>query len=188
MNQIQDQYLLFRLRTKRDSEAFAKLYDRYVAAIYRFAYLKLSSKEKAQDLTSETFLRAWEYVLKQPKIGNIRALFYRIAKNLVVDSYRRESVRQGLEVNVTIDQAEASTVIAWEVSDRSRGKQIVEAQADAALLLERIGRLKEDFQDVLTLRLIDDLPFAEIAEILEKTQVNVRVIFHRALKSLEDIK
>jgi len=187
MNQLVDQYLLLRIRTRRDPQAFAKLYDRYVAAIYRFVYFKVSSKEKAEDLTSETFLRAWEYVLTQPKINNARALFYRIAKNLVVDCYRRESVRQGVEAPVTFQGAGASTEYEGDFSDRDRGRQRLEAQVETGLLLERISRLKEDFQDVLTLRLIEDLPFGDIANILGKTPGHVRVIYHRAHKALEEI-
>jgi len=188
MSQIVDQYLLFRIRSQRDPQAFAKLYDRYVAAIYRFVYLKVSSKEKAEDLTSETFLKAWEYVLTQPKINNARALFYQIAKNLVVDSYRRDGVRQAVETVVTFQEAGASTDYEREFSDGRRGQRRVEAQVETELLLARISRLKEDFQDVLTLRLVEDLPFGDIAAVLGKTPGNVRVIYHRAIKALEEME
>lgn len=61
----------------------------------------------------------------------------------------------------------------------------MEAKVDLSLVLEKIGRLKEDFRDVLTLRLVDGLGYGDIARILEKTPGHVRVIFHRAMKALD---
>jgi RNA polymerase sigma factor (sigma-70 family) len=71
------------------------------------------------------------------------------------------------------------------VSDGESGKRLIEARADLALVLTNVSRLKEDYQDVLLLRLIDGLSFGDIAKITEKSEGNVRVIFHRALKALD---
>lgn len=185
MSHLVDQYLLFRIRIKRDPEAFGRLYDRYVKSIYRFVFLKLPSREIAEDVTSETFLRSWQYIQQNQRIENFRALLYRIARNLVADIYRRPDTHF---VSVTFSGSDTSTVGESQFSDEARGRAVMEARADLALVLQHISRLKEDFQDVLTLRLIDGLSFADIAQVLEKTPGNVRVIFHRALKALEGFK
>ena len=185
MNQLVDQYLLYRLRAKRDPEAFAQLYDRYVTAIYRFVYLKLPSKEVAEDVTSETFLRGWQYIQQAEQIENIRALLYKIARNLVADHYRKhEATREQL---VTFSSSHTSSMSEGDVSDKEVGRTMIEVRADVALVFERVSRLKEDFQDVLTMRLVDGLSFGDIGSVLGKTSGNVRVIFHRALKALESI-
>jgi len=184
MANLYDQYLLFRVRTKRDKEAFGKLYDRHVKAIYRFVLLKLRTKQMAEDVTSETFLRCWQYVQEHKEIGNMRAFLYKIARNLVVDVYRRSdrleiSLSTGLESNVTFIGEEPSFSIEGEIplemSDRSSQQRQIEASAELRLIL-----------DVLTLRLIDGLAFGDIAQVLEKTTGNVRVIYHRAMKALEN--
>ena len=185
MNQLVDQYLLYRIRAKRDPEAFARLYDHYVTAIYRFVYLKLPSKELTEDVTSETFLRAWQYVQQAEHIDNIRALLYKIARNLIADHYRKQDSSR--ETLVTFSSLEPSHTDEGDPSDRDAGRLLVEARADVALILEHMSRLKEDFQDVLTLRLIDGLSFTDIGSILGKTSGNARVIFHRALKALDAI-
>lgn len=183
MNQLIDQYLLYRIRAKRDPEAFGRVYDRYVTSIYRFVYLKLPSKEAAEDVASETFLRAWQYIQQAEEIENLRALLYKIARNLIVDHYRKhEGAREAL---VTFSPQDTSTINEGDLSDRHAGRAVVEARADVALVLQRISRLKGDFQDVLTLRLIDGLSFHDIGTILGKTSGNVRVMFHRALKALD---
>jgi len=188
MANLIDRYLLFRLRTKQDPEAFGKIYDRYVDAIYRFTVLKLPSAEDAQDVTAETFTRAWQYVYEHKEITNIRALLYRIARNLIADKYRQEEPVSSLEA-VTFDARNASTVIeAKEPGDVGRSKNLMEARADLALVVQRLERLKEDYRDVLTLRLVDGLPFSVIAEVMEKKPGHVRVIYHRALKSIQALE
>ncbi len=182
MNQLVDQYLLYRIRAKRDPEAFSRLYDRYVTAIYRFVYLKLPSKEAAEDVASETFLRAWQYIQRAEQIENVRALLYKIARNLIADHYRKQ---EGKEMSVTFSTFETSDVGEGDPGDNEAGRLLIEARADIALILEHISRLKEDFQDVLTLRLIDDLSFSDIGSVLGKTSGNARVMFHRALKALD---
>lgn len=185
MNQLVDHYLLYRVRAKRDAEAFGRLYDQYVTSIYRFVYLKVPTREIAEDVTSETFLRFWQAVLDAQDILNIRAYLYRIARNLVVDYYRKQDSTEPIPAGVTFSDENTSSHIEGELSDRSREKRMIEARADLQIVLERIGRLKEDYQDVLKLRLIDGLAFGDIAKIIGKSTGNVRVIYHRALKALD---
>ncbi len=178
---------MFRIRAKRDPQAFAQLYDRYVDAIYRFVFLKLPSKEAAEDVTSETFLRSWQYVQSYPHVSNFRALLYRIARNLVADTYRKAE-SSGERVTFSLSQTSSLIEEGEDLSDRERGRSVVEARAEVALILQDISRLKEDFQDVLTLRLIDGLSFGDIGQILEKSTGNARVMYHRALQALDSIK
>ena len=186
MTNLLDTYLLFRIRARRDPDAYAELYDRYVTSIYRFALLKLPTKEQAEDITSETFLRTWQFLqeTKEP-VKNIRALLYRIARNLIVDLYRKDHGRTVPLPSVTFLEDETSTLHVRDLTDGSKGQALIEAQADIALVLDKIARLKTDYQDVLTLRLIDGLGYDDIGTILEKPAGNVRVIYHRAMKALE---
>ncbi len=185
MANILDTYLLFRIRVRRDPDAYAELYDRYVKSIYRFAFLKVSTKEQAEDITSETFLRTWQYLqeAKEP-IKNARALLYRIARNLIIDLYRRDPGRTVSLGAVTFSEDETSTSSTEQFSDDAKGRALIEARADIALVLEKIARLKTDYQDVLTLRLIDGLSYADIGAVLDKPVGHVRVIHHRAMKAL----
>ncbi len=199
MTNLYDKYLLFRLRTKRDPEAFAKLYDRYVEAIYRFSFLKLPRQEEAQDITAETFTRAWQYLNENHTVTHIRALLYRIARNLIADYYRSQyktppqiSIENSkdstdFDGDVTFEADFSTQRVEGSVSDQRSGQRLIEARTDFALVLQKLDKLKEDYRDVLLLRLIDDLPFSVIADILEKTTGNVRVIFHRGLKMLKEL-
>jgi len=184
MNHPVDRFYIYRVRTQRDAEAFGRLYDRYVNQIYRFVYLKVPSREVAQDVTSETFLKFWQYLLKND-VQHVRAMLYKTARNLVVDYYRKTDTGTISLEAVTFSEDGPSTYDVRPASDRQRQRAIMEAKADLSLVLEKIGRLKEDFKDVLTLRLVDGLGYADIARILDKTPGHVRVIYHRAMKALE---
>ena len=71
-------------------EAFGELYDVYASEIYRFISLKISTREQAEELLQETFLKAWQ-ALPKLKLQDLyfRAWLYRIARNLVADHYRK---------------------------------------------------------------------------------------------------
>lgn len=187
MDNLIDQFQLYRLRTKRDEDAFGRIYDRYVERIYRFVSLKLPTKEAAQDVTSESFLRLWQYVQEEKRITNIRALLYRIARNLVADHYRTGSRTISVEQSVTFSLDAASYDSESRLSDQNKEKRLIEAKADLALVVERVSRLKEDYRDVLMLRLVDGLSFQDIAIVLDKKPGTVRVIFHRAMKALDNL-
>ena len=185
MTNLLDSYLLFRIKARRDPEAFAQLYDRYVEQIYRFVFLKLPTAEEAQDVTSETFTRVWGYLQDQKEIKNFRALLYRIARNLIADHYRKAQDDVSYDVVTLSDDSTSSYT--QDISDSGQDAELMAARAEIALVTSKLERLKEGYRDVLMLRLIDQLPFSVIAEVLDKKAGNVRVIYHRALKALQEL-
>lgn len=73
-NSLKNQYLLFRAKNK-DPESFTKVYDLYVERIYRFIFFKVANPEDAQDLTSEVFLKTWQYINDGKEVKNLNAFF-----------------------------------------------------------------------------------------------------------------
>lgn len=182
MFSLLESYHVYRVRSAQDEQAFARLYDAYVEAIYRFVYVKLSSKEQAEDVTAEVFLKLWQALQRGQEVRHVRGLLYKIARNLIIDVYRkRGAAPETASVTFSEDETSSDTET---LSDRGTGSRGIEAKADLALLLDQIAQLKDDYQDVLTLRLMDDLSFQDIAEILTKDVGAVRVLYHRALKAL----
>jgi RNA polymerase sigma-70 factor (ECF subfamily) len=189
MTKLVDKLLVFQLRSRKDPEAFAKLYDRYVTPIYRFVLLKLPSKEDAEDLTSETFLKCFRYIQEGNDVKEIRSLLYKIARNGIADWYRARAASPSRSLAVTFMTDETSTPYegTHDVSDAGRGKATIEARAELAVTMGKLERLKDDYRDILTLRLVDDLPFAIIADVMGKEVGTVRVLYHRAKKALDAI-
>lgn len=158
-------------------EEFGQIYDQCVDKIYRFIYIKVNSKEMAEDLTAETFTKSWRafeasYNNGEP-IRNPQSFCYRTARNLVTDYYRSRAKASF----VSLDSVQlVDTNIGIEE------KAII--NADIEMVMKGIANLKDDYQDVIIWRYLDEMSITEISELLDKSEEATRVMIHRALKSL----
>lgn len=160
-----------------NSDVFGRLYDLHVKPIFRFIYFKVNSREEAEDLTSETFLKAWDYISsrgKSNKIKNLRAFFYQIASNLVVDYYRKRSLFP-LALDSAVDTPD----------NRTSGIDKIEKDDEAVNLKAALKNIPENYCDIIVWYYLEDLKIAEIAEIIQKSEGALRVLIHRATKSLK---
>ncbi len=158
---------------------FSKIYDQYVAKIYRFIYLKVSSQEIAEDLSSEVFTRTWETYKGQAqnpksKIQNIQAYLYQVARNIIADHYRARKVRI-VSVEETVEIVDSSTALEDQV--------LVNMEMDR--IQKALATIQDDYQNIIIWRYLDELSVPEIAQITGKTEENVRVGIHRALQALK---
>ena len=160
-----------------DKEAFGQLYDFYAPKIFRFIRLKVRSQTLAEDLSSESFLRIWEYIQEQEREieESFRGLLYRTARNLIVDYYKRKSSQE-----ILIDDDFKEFLEGQFIGDDLR---IME---DTEEIHQALIKIKEEYQDVIVWYYIDELSVPEIARIMDKTPGAIRVLIHRALKSLKD--
>lgn len=154
---------------------FSKIYDQYVTKIYRFIYLKVSSQEVAEDLSSEVFVRTWEtYRSKSTKIENIQAYLYQVARNIVADHYRTRKVKI-VSVEETIDIVDSASSL--------QDQAVLNLEMDR--IQKALATMQGDHQDLIIWRYLDELSVPEIAQITGKTEDNVRVGIHRALQALK---
>ncbi len=152
-----------------DQEAFGELYDRYAQAIFRFLYAQLSHRLEAEDLTSEVFLRAWQSLPTYRERGYpFSSFLFRIARNLVIDRYRRSDWR---DLPLEDDQSPGQAALG-------------EAAAQHRELLESLAQLREEYRLVLVLRFLNGLSPQETARALKRSEGAVRVLQHRALLAL----
>ena len=175
----QEKEILKRIKNG-ENEAFGELYDFYAPKIYRFVRLKVDSQENAQDLTSEAFLRIWRYLQKQRKIRErFQSLLYKIARNLVIDFYRSRSTR---EILIEDDLEEF-----FNTEDNEKSDDLTLRQEDTKEIKKALVQINPNYQDVITWYYLNELSISEIAEILEKKEGTVRVLVHRAIKSLRNV-
>ena len=82
MNSLQEQFILWQIR-KGKTEVFGSIYDTYNRQIHRYLEFRLPSQQDADDVTSQVFLKCYEYALdkNRPGIENIQAFLYRLARN-----------------------------------------------------------------------------------------------------------
>lgn len=176
-----EKLILARLKNK-DKKAFSQAYDLYIDKIYRFIYFKIGDRAEAEDLTSAVFLKTWNHI-QQKSITDektLPALIYKIARNVVID-HLRSSVR--LEESINNPGGEAREI----VDEKQDIKRLVEFSSDLMIVQEKLLELKDEHREVIVLRFIDEFSISEIAEILDKSKGNVRIILYRALGALREL-
>lgn len=171
--------ILFVKLKNKDKNAFVQAYDKYVDQIYRFIYFKVSDVDEANDLTSQVFLKTWNHIQSNgiSDEKSLRAFFYRVARNVVIDYYRAESKKE----TVPLDLVEGF------VADKISLEGEVRDKLDAEKVLSRLNELKSEYREVMVFHFVEELSIKEIAEALGKTSGNVRVILHRAIKTYKQI-
>ncbi|MCK5413025.1 MAG: RNA polymerase sigma factor [Candidatus Pacebacteria bacterium] len=185
MKHKEEKSILKRLQ-KGEKEAFAEVYDAYSVRIFRFVYLKTGSKETAEDLTSEVFFKFWKYIELKNEVGNgkfvlnnsFSSFIYKIARNLIIDHYRKKK-----DYLVDIDEEVENTIVDQNqdiLADITKKEEIED-------LKESLSYLKDDYQEILIFRYVEDLLMSEIAEITGKKEGALRVQIHRAIKALEKV-
>lgn len=179
MVRFSEQIFLLKLKTK-DPEAFGQFYDLYVIKIYRFIYYKVSSAEEAEDLTSETFLKVWQYISENKKISHLNAFVYQVARNLVIDYYRQKSQQKLIK-----DDDEERLAKIPDPTPLINKK--LELKIETELLEKAIRKLKDEYREIIILRYLEGLSTSEVARITNKSKGNVRVLAFRALKTLREL-
>lgn len=156
-------------------KTFLEAYDKHMDAIFRFCYFKLSHKEKAEEIAQESFMKTWEYLIQGKKIENIRAFVYRVAKNSIIDYYRKKK-------ELSLDELHEQ---GFDVSREEHGR--LENIIDGNQAMEAIQKLNEKYREVVFLRYVNDASVKEIAQIVGETENAVSVRIHRGLKQLKEM-
>ena len=196
--------LFFTMSSQITEQQFLELYDAHVGKIYRYIYFRVGSPEQAQDLTSEVFLKSWQYIsggqnnltpsfakasegkptLSLKRRGGIkglknpRAFFYQVARNLIVDFYRQRD-RAPLSLEEIADKT---------IADKTNGPGEIAAIAlDMESVKKALMHLSGDYREIIIWRYLDELEIKEIAEILDKREGTVRTLLSRALANLKEI-
>lgn len=149
---------------------FEEAYDAYADAIFRHCYFRVRDRERAKELTQDTFMRTWGYLAEGNVIENIRAFLYKTASNLIINEVLRRKEHDSLES-------------LREESGYEPSSEEEDTLGDSVLydhLFLALENLPEQYKLVLVHRYIDGLAIKEIAQILKETDNTISVRLHRA--------
>ncbi|MBS3903271.1 MAG: sigma-70 family RNA polymerase sigma factor [Anaplasmataceae bacterium] len=162
---------------KGEASAFGRLYDHYQPQIYRFILIRVGHREEAEDLTHQVFLNAWKRVPSyEPRGFPFSSWLYRIARNLIIDFYRTK------KTEISVDEINEEDLGVNNSLGESADKKI-----EIENLLYAIRRLKDEHQEVIILRFIEDYSIAETASALNRSQGAIKLLQHRAINNLKKI-
>src|SRR5262252_2777931 len=149
-----------------------KLYERYAGDVRRFALYLCGDVVMADEITSDTFVRAWmaDGPIRQP---TVKSYLFAIARNAYTDLLRRAARHTQLDENMRDTRISAQTQ--------------VELSAEVHAVLRALQQLPEMDRMVLLMRALNEMPYEEIAETLGISVVAAKVRAHRArLKLMQD--
>lgn len=171
---------------KGDASAFGRLYDRYVDVVYRYALFRLGDRDLAEDVTSETFLRALRRITSVSYQGrDVGAWFVTITRNLILDHVKSSRFR--LEVvtdEVTEPGGPAATV---GPAAQAGPEQQAIAGATRAELLRCVAELGEDQRECIVLRFLQGLSVTETAQVMHRNEGAIKALQHRAVRRLAQL-
>ena len=148
----------------RDLEReFSDVFERYSDELFRHCSLRLSDKERALELTQETFLRAFEYARRGKEIREYRAFLYRTLKHLIIDEYRK---KKSLSLEQLIEEREGGSIEDLMPKDETNTLEQALVRYEGKQALATIARLSEPYQEALLLRYVEGLSPKEISNIL----------------------
>ena len=163
---------------KKFKKQFERIYEKYVDKIYRFVFLKVSSSEIAEDLTSQVFLRGWDKFKKQNptfQIHNVSAYLFQIARSEIANHYRQKPKFQTIST-------ESKELLDFQLNP----EESQSLNSDFIEIRKAISLLPEESQNMIVLRYVNGLSNREIAKILDKSEGTIRVALHRSLKELRE--
>ena len=164
------------LARRGDADAYGELYRLHLDAIYQYISKRVGERCEVEDLTQTVFLKAWQALEGyQPSAVPFRGWLYRIAHNKVVDHYRTQK-----ETTSLTDQTMVPDVV-------NTPQDTIISQERGAILRQAITALKPSYQQVLALRFLCGLDYAETAQVLGRKVGTVRVLQFRALKALHKV-
>ena len=153
-------------------------YDQYVDRIYSYIYHRVGQPDVAEDLTGQVFMRMLEAV--QTGRGwrsSFSGWLYRIAHNLVIDHYRRRK-------RATFVDLEDAAPVQAQTGDPVRSS---ETQFERERLRSALAKLTDEQAQVISLRFLEDLSIAEVAEMLDKAEGAVKALQYRAVLALRRV-
>jgi RNA polymerase sigma-70 factor (ECF subfamily) len=162
-----------------DSDAFGQIYSRYVDAVYRFIYFRVTNRQLAEDLTAETFLRALKRIGSVTWQGrDLGAWLVTIARNLVADYFKSGRYRLELPTGDVLD-ADAEE----RGPEGSPEVAVVEHITNVALLAA-VQQLNPEQRECIVLRFLQGFSVAETAQTMGKNEGAIKALQYRAVRAL----
>ncbi|MEW6141739.1 MAG: sigma-70 family RNA polymerase sigma factor [Chloroflexota bacterium] len=173
---MHDEESLVRRAQDRDPEALDQLYEAHFEKVYRYVAMRLGNEMEAEDVTQEVFLKALGSISSfQWKGVPFLAWLYRIARNQVIDHYRKRPKTPPVSIN------------GLQVPEEGDPVEIAEQKSEFERIMRAARKLTEAQQEVIALRFVSELSIAETAQVMERSEGAVKALQHSALIALRRV-
>ncbi|MFA6177891.1 MAG: sigma-70 family RNA polymerase sigma factor [Candidatus Paceibacterota bacterium] len=158
---------------------FEKAYADNIDGLFRFVLYKVSDKEQAIDIVEDVYLRFWQ-TLQKEKVEEIRAYLYKIARNLVIDWYKKKK-----SIPLQSFKGEESENSELYL-DMFTGNLVgIDVMLEVKIVIEKIASLEPIYREAVYLRFVEEMTPKEIAAVLGESTNVISVRINRGLNLLK---
>jgi RNA polymerase sigma-70 factor (ECF subfamily) len=165
-------------------QQFKDAFERYSDELFRHAAMRISDRDRAEELTQDAFMRTWDYVRKGGEVRDLRPFLYQTLRNLIIDEYRKNKT---YSLDSMLENAESGQMEAMLPQDDTNTIEAAMERLDAKEALRRVDELPQLYHEVILLRYVEGLSPKEIGAIVGESENVVSVRIHRALKKMREL-
>lgn len=167
------------MSTEGDQRFFTEIYEQEADPLFRFCLLRVSNRERALEITQETFARLWESISVGKDVQSPRAFIYTVARNLIIDWYRKKKP-------VSIEALSGDEGKDFDILDEDASSAI-EMDALAKQALSLLNKLESQYKEVIYFRYLEGFSPQEISEILGLNANTVSIRITRGMEALRKL-
>lgn len=164
-----------------DEKALNVLVDRYLKDVYNFAYRLTNDKQAAEDITQESFIKAWKHMRRYRQGSSFQAWIFTITRNTAIDWLRQ---KKEIAFSAFENEVGENILLATLKDNQPLPDELIARAEDARFVEGLLGQLNPQYREVLTLRYSSNLTFEEIGQILKRPLHTVKSQHRRAIAAL----
>lgn len=164
--------------TKIDPKAekgFLGAFDALAPKLYRFSVLRVGSKQLAEDMVSESFLKTWQYLGRGGEIRSYPVFLYKVLKNLMADHWRKRHTSSEIPIDEILEETLAAP------GDLLRD---IAQEFEVSAILAGFEKLSSGEREILHWRFVDGLSTSEIVQLSGKKSNAIYVSIYRSVRKL----
>ncbi|MCR5421271.1 MAG: RNA polymerase sigma factor [Lachnospiraceae bacterium] len=165
--------------SRKDKQALREVYEAYVAFIYRVVFDMVDNREKAEDITSDFFIRLWEKAGQYKKGNSHLGYLATIARNMAIDHMRKYG-REVLQIDGEEDENGRQDNKVISSSEPTPEESVITDMS----IEDVLNILKPVYRQIVTMKVLSDMTFKEIAKVLDMPIGTVTWNYREAIKQL----
>ncbi|QSH39169.1 RNA polymerase sigma factor [Candidatus Kaiserbacteria bacterium] len=166
-------------------KAFTQAYEEHSDGLFRHCSFRVSNRERALELTQETFMKTWDAASNGKEIQNYKAFLFRVLNNLIIDEYRKKK-SSSLDALLEQEGVTEGNFEGLQTGSLEEEIEKLEIGLQSQELARALTQLPDSYRSVVVMRFMDGLQPKEIAEVLNENENTVSVRINRGIKKLQE--
>lgn len=172
----QDQDLIKKI-AQGDKKAFTLLLEKYEDLVFGVSMKMIKDRVKAEDMTQETWMKVIKFSASYSPVGSVKSWILQINRNLIIDHFREQK-----------KWSDSEDIESIEVSDESLdASELIDSEEKRSRFQKAFAGLDEREKMVLTMVIVEELSYSEIAQKLSLSVGAIKTIMFRAKQNLKEI-